>query len=774
MRPWGAGAKRWLLLACALGLHFVAAPLSLPAADLSTPPVVTIPRLNHPPELEHFLTMKPSAEMEGRMARVESFIQRTPSDGQPSTQPTVVYMGYDDKNLYLIFVCFDTEPEKIRARMMPRESIFGDDRVEVMLDTFNDRRRAYSFQANPLGLQLDALWSEGRRHDTSFDTLWHSRGQLTERGFVVWMAIPFKSLRFSTQSEQVWGLILKRDIQRADEEAFWPRVSSRVEGRLNQAATLRGLQDVSPGRNIQLIPYGAFRSFRAVDTRDEAHPRFRRDRADPDAGLDAKFVFKDSLVLDVALSPDFSQVESDEPQVTANQRFEVFFPEKRPFFLENASFFETPMNLLFTRRIADPQFGARLTGKLGPYALGAFVIDDESPGKRVLPGDPDHGQRALFSIVRVSRDLWQQSTLGFICTDREFRNTYNRVGGVDGRLKFGQNWILNFQGVASATGFLDSNGELARMAGPAYDVELVRSGRSLYYQLGYNDRSPGFRTDTGFLPRADIRRFGQNLSYLFWPESKHIINWGPRLYVERVHDHEGTRLDWGVSPAFDVEFVRQTRFTVFYNAARERLRPQDFPGLTRSLDFSVPGYGFEFSSEYFSSLTVSGFAGWGKRINFAPPGGQEPFLADENRAEWTVTLRPMTLLRIDNTYILLRLKDRASGASILNNHIFRSKWNYQFNRELSLRVILQYDTALTNPELTSLPTRKNFNADFLLTYLLHPGTALFIGYNGNAQNLDPSLRQIDPPDDLGFVRPRRRFINDAKQFFIKFSYLYRF
>ena len=149
--------------------------------------------------------------------------------------------------------------------------------------------------------------------------------------------------------------------------------SSRIEGRLNQAATLRGLVNISPGRNIQLIPFGAFRSFRSLDTRDEDRPQFVRDRADFDGGLDAKLVFKDSLVVDVAVNPDFSQVESDEPQVTVNQRFEVFFPEKRPFFLENASFFETPINLLFTRRIADPQFGVRLTGKLGPYALGAFL-----------------------------------------------------------------------------------------------------------------------------------------------------------------------------------------------------------------------------------------------------------------------------------------------------------------------------------------------------------------------------------------------------------------
>jgi hypothetical protein len=186
--------------------------------------------------------------------------------------------------------------------------------------------------------------------------------------------------------------------------------------------------------------------------------------------------------------------------------------------------------------------------------------------------------------------------------------------------------------------------------------------------------------------------------------------------------------------------------------------------------------------------------GWGKRINFAPPVGEEPFLTDESPAELNITVRPTNALRVDNTYLLSRLTDRASGDSVFTNHIFRSKWNYQFTRELSLRVILQYDTTLANinpllcavpesertaaqiaaiaakPGLTSLCPRKNFNADFLITYLLHPGTALFIGYNGNARNID----LVPTPDGAEIVHPRNRLINDAKQFFVKFSYLYRF
>lgn len=803
-RPPGRRAPRSLCTATAAGVSLLGLLVGAPAVGAASPaerPTVSIPRVERAPTLEDFLEMKPNGAMEGKLAKVEGFIQRVPSDGQPSTQRTEVYLGYDDKNLYSIFVCFDSEPQKIRARLAPRENVFGDDIVEIMLDTFHDERRAYAFITNPLGIQLDALFNEGgggfRGFDSSFDTLWYSRGRLTDQGYVVWMAIPFKSLRFPSTDKQTWGLLFNRDIPRLNEETFWPHYSSRIEGRLNQTATLEGLENISPGRNIQLIPFGVFRSFRAPDERDPLRPQFEREQADFDAGLDAKFVFRDSLVLDLAVNPDFSQVESDEPQVTVNQRFEVFFPEKRPFFIENASFFATPINLVFSRRIADPQFGVRLTGKAGPYALGAFVIDDEAPGKSVAPDDPLDDSRALFAIFRVNRDIGKQSTLGFIFTDREYMDSYNRVGGVDGRFKLSEHWVATAQAVASFTRCLPmadrlriSAGVLGsasdgcffrdtqeKLAGPAYDVEVKRSGRQLNYELEYNDRSDGFRTAPGFLRRDDIRRVGQEVGYGFRPEGKWLISWGPFFNTEAVWDHSGLRLDLTQDSSITFEFVGQTEIGALYNWDRERLRPEDFPVLLDNKDFSRNRKGIFFRSSYYSPVTVSGTYTWGTGINFSPPAGQEPFLTNITTAGLETTLRPITPLRIDNTYIFFRLQDRFTDANILNNHIVRSKWNYQFTRELSLRAIFQYDAALT-----SVSTQKNFNADFLLTYLVHPGTVLYLGYNGNAQNLFlcegpgiaaegcPSL----PAGQAAFIQPRRRFINDAGGVFVKFSYLFRF
>ncbi len=323
------------------------------------PPALTIPRLSRAPVLEDFLGMKPQGETALRMAKVTGFVQRNPHDGEKVSEETAAYLGYDQKNLYVVFVCFD-DPKKVRARMSRREDIYDDDNVEIMLDTFHDRRRAYAFQTTPLGVQWDAIWSEATREeiagnfDTSFDTVWDSKGKVTSRGFVVWMAIPFKSLRFPSTKEQQWGIILYRGIVRKNEDSFWPQVSYKVAGRLGQAATLYGLEGISPGRSIDLIPYGIMRGFRALDQRDPYNPYFQNAVAQGQAGMDAKFVIHDHFVLDMTANPDFSQVESEDPQITVNQRFEVYFPEKRPFFLENEDYFRTPLDLFFTRNIQDP------------------------------------------------------------------------------------------------------------------------------------------------------------------------------------------------------------------------------------------------------------------------------------------------------------------------------------------------------------------------------------------------------------------------------------
>jgi hypothetical protein len=748
-------------------------------AQAAAAPRLTIPRLTQPPTLEEFLSMSPEGGAAARMAKVTNFIQRNPHDGQPASHPTEAYLGYDDKNLYVVFVCFD-DPGKVRARMSQREDIFDDDTVEIILDTFHDRRRAYAFQTTPLGVQWDAIWTEApvadssgniTNFDSSFDTVWNSRGKVTSRGYVVWMAIPFKSLRFSLAREPNWGIILYRGIVRNNEDDFWPKISRRVEGRLGQAATAEGLEGIAPGHNMQFIPYGVLRAFHALDTTDPATPVFDNRSAEFRGGLDAKVILHDKFVLDLTANPDFSQVESDQPQITVNQRYAVFFPEKRPFFMENPDYFKTPLDLVFTRDIGDPQFGARLTGKDGPYSLGILATDDRAPGESVPGSDPLSGDRAQFTIARVNRDLFGQSTVGLIYTDRELpgAGAFNRVGGIDSRLKFNANWTGMFQAVASST----RNNDGSYQAGPAYKAETTYSGNKLNYDMTYNDISPGFTTLAGFVNRVDIRDIANNLNYWFRPKSGALLYWGPGIYTDTVWAHDGTRLDTNYIPALTAWFKGQTYFSLIpYTEFRERLRPSDFSALGEDQDYHEHNSSIAMGTSYWSKMTIQGYYQWGDGVNFVPPSGQAPVLGSEDLAKAVLSVRPLKALKIDNTYLFERERDRATGAAIFNNHIARSEWNWQFTPALSVRFILQYTATLANPTLTSLQTTKQLNGDFLITYLVHPGTAIYVGYNSDLQNLNPSLA-IDP--NYGLIgRTANGYINDSRQFFVKASYLFRF
>lgn len=403
-----------------------------------------IPHLSREPKLEDFADMVPSAEVAGTMLKVDQFTQRDPKDGAPVSQRTEAYLGYTDKNLYAIFLAFDTDMNQVRGHMVRREQINDEDQVGFFLDTFHDRRHALFFYINPAGVQQEGTYLEGQDIDLSWDTVWTSETKIYKQGWVGYISIPFKSLRFKSTSEvQQWGFLLERDIPHNGEHSFFPKFSTHVQGLLSQEGDMGGFAHISPGRNLQLIPYASFRSFRVVDPRDPLRPTYDSGSFQPKAGLDAKAVIKDSLVLDATLNPDFGQVESDEPQVTVNQRFEVFFPEKRPFFQENSSYFSTPINLVFTRRIVDPLYGIRLTGKLGRWSIGTLFADDQSPGESVAPNDPLYGHQAYFTIARVSREIGSQgSSIGFLFTDRELQavpNTsciddacttkMNRVGG---------------------------------------------------------------------------------------------------------------------------------------------------------------------------------------------------------------------------------------------------------------------------------------------------------------------------------------------------------
>ncbi len=764
--------------------------LPCPAAADSRPlganTTLVIPRVSEPPTLEDFLAMTPNEKWEGKLAQVEDFTQRLPSDGQPASQKTIAYLGYDSDNLYCIYVAFDSDPARIRAHRVARDGFYMEDKIDLFLDTFHDHRRAYVFSVNPYGHQLDGLWTEGPRDqfDGNWDGVWESRGKPTPQGFVVWLSIPFKSMRFPKTDKQTWGIVFVRWIPRNNESACWPWVSTRVEGRISQEATLAGLEGISSAQRGVVIPYAYARTYRSLDQSNPNNPEFLSKTVDPKVGADGRLVFRESFSLDMTANPDFSQIESDAPQITVNRRFTVYYPEKRPFFLEHPSYFETPMNLLFTRNIADPQFGFRLTGREGPYAIGALFADDRSPGEVALPGDPLYGERAYNTVLRVNRDIFRQSAVGMMYTDRELAGTHNRVGGIDSRFKLGKNWWLTGQAVSSETTLPDGS----HSAGPAYKSQLRYDGRQFYSNTQYNDLSPGFNTLTGYIEteavertvyvgrtitqpplRTDMRGVSEVAMYRFRPEHKYLVSWGPTVFVNPVWDHRGNRLDAYQDYTMSWEFTGQTAFELYWQQDQEMLRPEDFLGLTRNTVYSHHRQGLYFETSLVPQVSFKLDYSRGTQINVVPPPGRLPVLARVDTANLSLILRPGKHLRIENTYLFDRLEDRLTEASVFNNHIIRSTWLYQFNERLSLRLIPQYTTVLANPVFTSLTTTKNFNGDFLFTYLVNPFTAIYVGYNGNMDNI-----QLETALAGNRILRTPGLYQDGRQFFVKLSYLLKF
>ena len=709
-------------------------------------------RVDQPPRLEDFLAPNPPADG----VRVTEFRQREPGDGVPVSVPTTAYVSYDDANLYVVFVCRD-DPAKIRAGLTKREEISVDDGVAVYLDTFHDRKRAYLFQTNPLGVQLDGIVTEGQDDDYSFDAVWQSEGRLTAHGYVVRIAIPFRSLRFAKAPVQSWGIALARFVRRSNEEAYWPFVTKRLAGFVPQFGVLEQLRDISPGRNVQAIPYGAFTGARFLDTEV---PAFRR-ASDRRLGLDLKTVVRDAVTLDGTVNPDFSQVESDEPQVTINERFEVFFPEKRPFFIENAGYFQTPVNLFFSRRITDPGAGARVTTKAGRWALGTIGMNDRAPEEFVGSGltrEPSAG----IGVVRAQREIGRESAVGLLVSDRQLAGGANRVASADARLALSKTWILTSQAIATYA--RDSGAPGA--SGMGLYAQLLRDGRNLDYSAQYLDLSPSFEAQLGFVPRVGVRQMVHELQLVRRPDGP-IVKVGPTFTADFTWDRGGGLLDRSLKASWEVKLVGETKLVASYERAFELFHDTPFDLYQTKLSLE---------SEWLKWLAWSLSYKQGTDVNHKPPKGVAPFVAGAGKGEFTFTFRPTRRLRLDHTYLYSRLTTLPAAAPaggppvrVFTDRILREKLNYQFSRALSLRAIVDYAAVDRDSTLSRVTPERRWTMDVLFTYLVNPGTAVYVGYRDGYENL--ALQPGSPPT---LYRTDEPTISVGRQVFVKMSYLLRF
>jgi len=780
MRVWGCA-----LLLC-LGLVWEQAapaqnarPADTPVQPPRTQPSSdqTVPLISEPLRLSDFVGMAPRADLRDKLSEITGFIQNQPNDGQPATEATEVWLARTSTTVYFVFVCHDHRAAAIRGHLARRENILNDDYVSVLLDPFQDRRKGILFAVNPAGVQADAAWSENGGTDYSYDQVWDSEGRVTGDGWLALLAIPFRSVR-SRPANSDWGVVFSRNLPRNSEADYWPRISASVSGTLSQEGTLHGIEGAGGSHNIQLNPHAIGQNERTLLNLDPANPYFSSRHLEATGGGEVKAILKDSIVLDGTINPDFSTVESDQPQFTVNQRYPVYFPELRPFFLENANYFSTPINLLYTRNIIHPEVGARATGKVAHTNLGFLLIDDHEPGETVGAGDPIYHHRATFAVGRVSQDLGKGSSVGVIYADEEFGSGWNRIGGVDFIARMTQHWTATGQMVESSTrGTVDSGPPPTYAAGPASYLELSRNGHAFNLDTNYQDYSTNFKSQVGFIQTADIRSDQTHITYAWYPKSRVLQRLGLETNQNIGFDHQGNRVYHYSS--YDPFFLLPGNVVIAPIGGQnsDTLDPQNGYPLTQNKNFTENFGGIVFRGAPLPQLNFNIVVQRGGFVNYNPVAGGIPSLMNQGYVQALFTVQPLRQLTLDNTYLLDREHSVANGALVYESQTFRTKINYQFTRSLSARAIIEYDSTLANPAETSLLRTKQVGTQVLLTWLPHPGTAIYLGYNDDLQNLDRVLcaRTSTGACNPNATPPRApQYLNDGRQIFVKASYLFRF
>ncbi len=538
-------------------------------------------------------------------ARITEFVQREPLDGAPATEDTDVYLAYDESNLYLAFHAKYGNTNIMRANRVDRDRAgFGDDTISVYFDTFLDQQRAYVFSVNGYGVQGDSIVGGRRggfggggfggggrggipRGDRSWDALFESGGQPVADGFTAEMAIPFKSLRYPARpggAPHTWGFQIVRRIRGKDETVVWSPVSRDIAGFLPQMGVLDGMTGLSTSRNLEVQP--TFTAFR-YGTYDEAAGGLVDGEPQPDFGANFKYGVTPNLIADFTFNPDFSQIESDRPQVEVNQRFALFYPELRPFFLEGAEIFQmqAPVTVVHTRTIVDPRYGAKLTGKT---TLGVLFANDEGASLGVDDRlDPAFGQSAQTFVGRVRYDLYSESFVGGIVTDRQFLDGHSRLVGADSNFRIGDTHQLGFRAFGTDRRAAQSGPQVNRCPatadaeapaacdGYALDFGFRKRGRNLSYSIDSFALSPDFRTDVGFVRRTDQRETEARLEYEWWPQSW-VISWGPEVRYGRNYNFDQVLEDEQFQASVSANFAKNIRYSFDVDQDMERYYGIDF------------------------------------------------------------------------------------------------------------------------------------------------------------------------------------------------------
>ena len=692
-------------------------------------------------------------------ARATGFSENFPREQAKPAVSSEVWITYDDDYLFLAFIAYD-DPGTVRASLRDRDEMWSDDYFGILLDTYGDAAWAYFLFANPLGVQGDSRFATAAGEDDGFDIIYDTEARITEDGYQIEMAIPFASLRFPNRPVQNWRATFWRTRPRGSREQHtWAAMDRDEQCFLCQFGTLTGIEGVKPGGALELLPSVVASQAGALTDPSDATSTFDNQNPTGDVSLGVRYSFAGGLTAEGTFNPDFSQVESDVAQIDVNTTFALFFPERRPFFQEGSDLFSSNFNVVYTRRINNPQFATKLIGRMGRTNVAYLGSRDEDTPILVPMEERSfvgQGGKSISNVGRLRQTFLQNSWVGAILSDRRFESGSgsNTAGGVDGVFRFLDNYRLEYQLIASHTREPDDTSLTSGINGVTFDrgrhtadydgesfagfaqyTSLERSARFWNFDFDYWSSSPTFRADNGFESRNDFRRASMWQGLLFTPNTTLLDEFQASIFVRRLWNFDGTVKQTLLEPDIWFNLTGQTFVEFWYDFASERFADVEFESVNRWNVFA--------RTNFSDPVRFGGFLSHGRSIL---RDRDDPQLGTGTDFEVFATLKPLTRLVIEPSVVYSDLGSLDGTEEFFSGFIFRTRANLQFTRELFLRLVIQYNDF-----------SQGLSIEPLLTYKVNPFTLFFIGSN-------LAYRDFGTPNDL---------TSTSRQFFTKFQYLFR-
>ena len=677
------------------------------------------------------------------------WVTYNPVNGNELPQRTRAYVAYDSENLYFAFHCRDTQPELIKTSLTKHDGIFEDDWVGLSLDTVNGKKYGYELFVNPSGAQGD-IFRTGDMEDSSTDWVWYSAGQVVPDGYIVEIRQPLKNIRFASGKDVRMGVLFWRRISRLGMSGSWPQL---VPGK-----SIGGCQaEIRITALPKSLVLEALPSFTYSSAWDRLSPS-SWSGADQtrDLGIGLKYGITSSIVAEATVNPDFSQVESDALQVTLNQRYPIFYSEKRPFFMEAGNFFDlggiqegfsnmsTPVH---TRFIVDPQWGMRLTGEQGRSSFALLASADRSPGRSWGDGEenPDLGRKATFWIGRGKLGFGTDNYVGLLYSGREFGPEYNRALAADFSVRFLKNHLVTSSYIQSFSNRPEAGGEFN---GGSLTCQYNFSKANTFIGAMVEHIDPGFQMDTAYYQRSGISAFKFYMERKFIPDAKKIpwlFGVTPTLWAAYIHDRVSQMDDKELMLQLNTNFILKGSLGGDIYRAQECWAGRKFQRTLGEMYMNL---------QPFKWLNLHSCLSFGDAIYYDPA---DPFAGHRTQLHLQGTLQPNRNLNLFAEHIISRFHHADTGEDVYTQGIWRGRLTYQFNPKLFVRGLVQYDSFY-----------QRVLGDFLASFTYIPGTVLYLGYG--------SLNESQSWADGGWQRgvTGDRYYQTRQSLFFKVSYRYQF